>query len=179
MERRSARLIVNTAGGTAGKDAKTYKAALPSSWIHALGLSDENRDMELSFDGDSITISVPETYDSFFSRRAEKKHRLLELRFYDGEMLCNRICADYTSLGIFSERYTDNLVKTAFGKESRPSWESFQQFLAERCVPRQRAGLREYLEALGLDEYDPLAIIKKTGGRMAEDQQWLEIRELA
>ena len=65
MERRSARLIVNTAGGTAGKDAKTYKAALPSSWIHALGLSDENRDMELSFDGDSITISVPETYDSF------------------------------------------------------------------------------------------------------------------
>ena len=45
-------------------------------------------------------------------------------------------------------------------------------------MPRQRAGLREYLEALGLEEYDPLAIIKKTGGRMAEDQQWLEIREL-
>ena len=145
MERRSARLIVSAAGGTAGKDAKTYKAALPSSWIH---------------------------------RRAGKKHRLLELRFYDGEKLCNRICADYTSHDIFSERYTDDLVKTAFGKEVRPSWESFQQFLAERCVPRQRAGLREYLEALGLDEYDPLAIIKKTGGRMAEDQQWLEIREL-
>ena len=51
-------------------------------------------------------------------------------------------------------------------------------FLAERCIPRQRAGLREYLEALGLDEYDPFAIIEKTGGRMAEDQQWLTIEVL-
>jgi hypothetical protein len=31
---------------------------------------------------------------------------------------------------------------------------------------------------LGLDEYDPLAIIEKTGGRMAEDQQWLTIEVL-
>ena len=81
MERQSARLIVNTAGGTAGKDAKTYKAALPSSWIHALGLSDENRDMELSFDGESITISVPETYDAFSSRRAGKNTACLNCGF--------------------------------------------------------------------------------------------------
>lgn len=39
-------------------------------------------------------------------------------------------------------------------------------------------GLREYLEALGLDEYDPVTIIEKTGGRMAEDQQWLTIEVL-
>jgi hypothetical protein len=42
-------------------------------------------------------------------------------------------------------------------------------------VPRQRAGLREYLEALGVDQYDPIAIIEKTAGRMAEDNQWLSI----
>ena len=40
-----------------------------------------------------------------------------------------------------------------------PDWKDFQNFLAECCIPRQRAGLREYLEALGLAEYDPLAII--------------------
>jgi hypothetical protein len=50
--------------------------------------------------------------------------------------------------------------------------------LEERCIPRQRAGLREYLEAHGLDEYDPLAIIKKTKGRMAEDDQWMEVNEV-
>ena len=69
-------------------------------------------------------------------------------------------------------------IKTAFGNNPFPSWKDFQRFLEERCIPRQRAGLREYLEALGLDGYDPLAMIEKTGGRMAEDQQWLAIEVL-
>ena len=34
------------------------------------------------------------------------------------------------------------------------------------------------LEALGLEEYDPLAIIGKTQGRMAEDDQWMEVELL-
>ena len=50
-------------------------------------------------------------------------------------------------------------------------------FLEERCVPRQRDGIQEYLEALGLDEYDPWEIVKHTQGRMAEDQQWIEVVE--
>ena len=50
-------------------------------------------------------------------------------------------------------------------------------FLEERCIPRQRDGIREYLGVLGLDEYDPWEIIKRTKGRMAEDQQWIEVVE--
>ena len=50
-----------------------------------------------------------------------------------------------------------------------------EQHLGDRCIPRQRAGMQKYLEALGLEKYAPLAIIEKTGGRMAEDQQWLSI----
>ena len=66
-------------------------------------------------------------------------------------------------------------MKTAFGTNELPTWEDFELFLEERCVPRERAGLREYLEALGLEEYDPLDIVRKTQGRMAEDDQWLEV----
>lgn len=66
-------------------------------------------------------------------------------------------------------------MKTAFGANELPTWEDFELFLEERCVPRERAGLREYLEALGLEEYDPLDIVRKTQGRMAEDDQWLEV----
>ena len=33
----------------------------------------------------------------------------------------------------------------------------------------------EYLESIGVGEYDPLAIIRKTEGRMAEDDQWMKI----
>ena len=51
-------------------------------------------------------------------------------------------------------------------------------FLEERCIPKERDGIREYLEAIGLNEYDPLEIIKKTKGKMAEDDQWIETEEL-
>ena len=69
-------------------------------------------------------------------------------------------------------------IKTAFGNNLLPNWEDFQRFLEVRCIPQRRAGLQEYLETLGLDEYDPLAIIKKTSGRMAKDQQWRTIEVL-
>ena len=61
------------------------------------------------------------------------------------------------------------------GKNRLPTWEDLQNFLEERCIPRQREGLRAYLDALGLDEYDPWEIVRRTQGRMAEDQQWIEV----
>ena len=105
-------------------------------------------------------------------------HDVRILRFYDGEQLCSSIYADLTKQRIMVENQAVALVKTAFGNNVQPDWADFQDFLSERCIPRQRAGLREYLGALGLEEYDPWAIIEKTGGRMAEDQQWLTIEEL-
>lgn len=104
-------------------------------------------------------------------------HDIRILRLYDGEQLCSSIYADLTDRRIMVENQAVALIKTAFGNNVQPDWADFQDFLSERCVPRQRAGLREYLEVLGLEEYDPLAIIKKTGGRMAEDQQRLTIEE--
>jgi len=50
--------------------------------------------------------------------------------------------------------------------------------LQERCLPKERAGLPEYLETIGVGEYDPVEIINKTAGRMAEDNQWLEMVKL-
>ena len=37
---------------------------------------------------------------------------------------------------------------------------------------------KELLRQLGLTDYDPLQIIEKTRGRMADDEQWLKIRYL-
>ena len=77
-----------------------------------------------------------------------------------------------------AENHTENIIKTAFGKNVAPTWDDLQGFLEERCIARSRAGLREYLETIGVDEYDPIEIIKKTKGRMAEDSQWIEIEDL-
>ena len=73
----------------------------------------------------------------------------------------------------------NDFLCTAFGNNQTPTWEDFQVFLEERCIPRARAGLREYLDTIGVDSYDPLQIIRKTAGRMAEDQRWLKVEEVA
>ncbi|MBO5544018.1 MAG: hypothetical protein J5949_05240 [Oscillospiraceae bacterium] len=179
METRYGKITACRAGGTAGNGAKTYKLSIPSSWVGKLGLDGENRVVVLSFDGDQITVHPVQSMEQYRQARLAAGHALLRLRYYNHDTLCTLIYADRTAKDLRAENYTDQLIKTAFGKNQLPGWEDLEEFLQERCIPRERAGLRQYLEALGLDEYDPLAIIRKTKGRMAEDDQWLEVEELA
>lgn len=176
MERRIAKLIVGKAGGTAGKDSKTYKVSLPSKWVADLGLTDSK--MEMAFDGEKITISPHLPMDKFLERKKSLGHKLIMLEFYDREILCTKIVADFTDKTLSVENTTEHIVKTAFGKNNVPTWENFQIFLEERCIPRSRSGIREYLETIGVEEYNPIEIIKKTSGRMAEDNQWIKLEEI-
>lgn len=176
MDKRIGKIIVGNVGGTAGKTSKNYKISLPSKWINELDLN--NRQVELSFDGEKIIIAPHLNFDDFIKAQKQKNHPLLLMRYYDESTLCTEICADFTDKTLSVRNATDNLVKTAFGKKENPDWEDFQVFLEERCVPRNRSGIREYLEAIGVEEYEPLKIIEKTAGRMAEDNQWLELEEM-
>ena len=174
MEKREGHIIAGKAGGTAGKNAMTYKVSLPSAWLQEMELTGEDRRIELTFDGERITLAP---------RRASMEpvpgHRVVRLKYYDGERLCSTVLADYTEQLVWVENCCADPVKTAFGRNATPTWRDYEAFLAERCVPRARAGLREYLEAIGVSEYDTLAIIRKTAGRMAEDDQWMTVEELA
>lgn len=178
MERRMTKVNISSAGGSASKGSKTCKVTLPTAWVDAMGVTAQRRELELTFDGTKIILSCRLSGPAFAERQLAKGHELRALRFYDRDALCSTIYADYTGQTVVVENQAISPIKTAFGNNPLPTWEDFQSFLAERCIPRQRAGLREYLEALGLDEYDPLAIIEKTGGRMAEDQQWLTVEVL-
>ena len=178
METRLGRITASKAGGTAGIGSKTYKLSLPSSWVSAMDFSDNGGRVILSFDGEAILIQPQQSMEQYRAARLAQGHDLLEIRYYNGDDLCTLIYADKTVRDLRADNQTDNLVKTAFGKNILPSWADLDAFLEERCIPRDRAGLREYLETLGLDEYDPLAIIQKTHGRMAEDDQWMEVDEI-
>ena len=178
MERRIAKMNISSAGGTASTGSKTCKVTLPTSWVEAMGLDENRRELELAFDGTSITLSRRLDSSEFAAQQLAKCREVRVLRLYDGDTLCSTIYADFTGQTLAVENQAVPLVKTAFGNNPLPTWEDFHRFLEERCIPRQRAGLREYLEALGLEEYDPLAIIEKTSGRMAEDQQWLTVEVL-
>ena len=175
METRTANMIISSAGGTAGKGSKTYKLSLPSAWVRQMGLDSQDRQLQMYFDGKSIQICKAQSPAEFAAQQHALGHDVRLLNYYNGAQLCTRIYADFTQQLLKVENLTDRLVKTAFGVNGAPSWQDFQSFLAERCIPRSRAGIREYLETLGLEEYDPFAIICRTQGRMAEDQQWIEV----
>lgn len=178
MEQRSAKINISAAGGSAGAGAKTCKVTLPTAWLSALGLDKERREVILSFDGEQITISPALRIEEYVRKKRSMGHHVLSLRYYDDDRLCTLIYADFTDQTLQVRNDTTDWVKTAFGKKSLPTWSDFLAFLEERCVPKGRAGLQEYLFGIGLDEYDPLEIVRRTEGRMAEDQQWLKIEEM-
>ena len=178
MEKRIAKVNISSAGGTAAQGARTFKVTLPTSWMDALDISADKRELELSFDGKQIVLFRCQTVGEFAAKKLEQGHDVRVFRFFYCDKLCTTICADFTDETLKAENHVDDPVKTAFGNNALPAWEDFQAFLEDRCVPRGRAGLREYLEAIGVGAYDPFEIIKKTAGRMAEDSQWLEVEVL-
>ena len=178
MEQRSAKINFSTAGGSAGRGAKTCKVTLPTAWLSTMGIREDRREVVLSFDGEKITVSPALGIEEYAAQKRAMGHQVYSLEYYDGLRFCTLIYADFTDQTLRAENHTDLLVKTAFGKKTLPTWEDFRAFLEERCVPRGRAGLKEYLADMGLDEYDPLEIIRRTEGRMAEDDQWLKVEVL-
>lgn len=179
IQARKANILINKASGTAGPEGKTYRVALPAVWVKQLGITEEDREVLLQFDGECITIhrAASANYDDFMADACSREHDLLILHFYDGKMLCTKICADRTTRRLAIENLVSDPLSTAFGVNQAPAWDDLNAFLESRCIPRQRDGLQYYLAELGLDRYDPLAIIRKTDGRMAEDACWIKIVE--
>ena len=176
METRNAKLIVNKSGGTASEKSKTYRVTIPNSWVEQLGISEDNREIELSFNGSEITVRRKQTMQEY--KDTHNRNKLLQLQFFHGDSLCTTILADETAEKVLIENHTSDPLYTAFGVNENPGWQDYQSFLEERCIPKSRAGLKEYLNAIGVDEYNPVEIIRKTKGKMAEDQSWLEVTEL-
>ena len=91
------------------------------------------------------------------------------------EECCTQMLVDFRRERIEVINTTGDIIHRAFGIKAKPTWDDFMEFLEDRCFPRTRAHMRLILEDLGLDFYDPLAIVEKTQGRMAEDFQWIDI----
>ena len=162
--KRLAKLIVNKSGGTAAEGARTYRVTLPNEWVRLIGLGDENRECEISLEGGGIFIKPKEL----------ETHDIVRITVYENDTLLSVITADYTNKCVWTSDHTDDILRKPFGN-SLPTWEVYEDYLESRCMPRTRAGLKDYLDQIGVYEYEPLEIIRKTGGRMAEDYIRLEV----
>lgn len=117
-------------------------------------------------------------FAEFLEASRHAGHKVLLLSCYSGDALCARIAADETKKTVCVENLSADCLKLPFGNNKNPIWKDYQHFLEDRCIPKTRAGLQEYLEAIGVDSYEPLEIIRKTQGRMAGDDLWLTMEEI-
>lgn len=99
----------------------------------------------------------------------------LRMDFMYNDEICSIIDVDFKNQKVYVENITDKVILRAFGVKLHPDWEDFQYFLESRCFPRTRSHAKEILRANGMDFYDPLQIIEKTEGRMAEDHHWIRL----
>lgn len=87
---------------------------------------------------------------------------------------CTVIDVDFLNQKIMIQNKTKDVLRRAFGIIEVPTWNDFNEFLKERCFPSTRGNAKDILKQLQLTSYDPLQIVEKTKGRMAEDDMWLK-----
>lgn len=122
-------------------------------------------------------VSRPTVYKYIGAKKRWEEDNFIKMRMdfmYDDE-LCSVIDVDFRNQKVYVENKTDEIILTAFGVNKNPDWETFNEFLESRCVPRTRCQIKEILRENGMDFYEPLQIIEKTQGRMAEDHHWIRI----
>lgn len=100
----------------------------------------------------------------------------MQIRYMYKNRLCTIINVDFAHETVGVVNLTEDVLHRAFGVVAQPTWQQFMDFLAERCFPATRANAKALLKELGLTAYDPLQIVEKTAGRMAEDDLWMQFR---
>ena len=70
MEVRDAKVIFNKSGGTSSQGGYTTRVTIPISWIKQMGISPDDREITISFDGDKIDGKIFVIYLVFFCQNS-------------------------------------------------------------------------------------------------------------
>lgn len=106
-----------------------------------------------------------------------EKHTPLRMYYMYKNKKCTLIDIDDAKQFVSIKNFTDDIMFRAFGVNDDPTYLDYLEFLESRCFPRTRDKIKIILEELEIPFYDPFLIIKKTEGRMAEDDFWIYIED--
>lgn len=56
MDKVKRNIMINKAGGTAGKNSVNYRVSLPAPWLKDMGITEYSKEVVLEFDGKQICI---------------------------------------------------------------------------------------------------------------------------
>lgn len=118
-----------------------------------------------------LRMLTPEYVESI--KVPEKAYPLRLWYMYENEP-CTVIDVSDSKKKIKIKNFTDNMQFRAFGVNTEPTYEDYEEFLESRCFPKTRDKMKLILKDLELPFYDPFMIIQKTEGRMAEDDFWIK-----
>jgi transcriptional regulator with XRE-family HTH domain len=99
----------------------------------------------------------------------------LRLWYMFKDEVCTIIDVDEKNRKVEIFNYTNDLIFRAFGNNEYPNYDEYQGFIESRCFPKSRDNLKIYLRELDIPFYEPLMIIEKTLGKMADDDFWINI----
>ena len=99
----------------------------------------------------------------------------LRIWYMYGQNVCTLIDVNECERKVKVKNYTEKIMFRAFGVVENPDYQQYQEFLESRCFPESRDKMKLVLKDLELPFYDPILIIEKTEGRMAEDDFWIRI----
>ena len=101
--------------------------------------------------------------------RIPDKRLKMRLCYMYEDSVCTIIDVDENRRKVEINNYTDDPQFRAFGVNESPSYDDYEEFVASRCFPKDRDKMKLELKRLDIPFYDPILIIEKTEGRMAED----------
>ena len=99
----------------------------------------------------------------------------MRLYYMYNEMVCTVIDVNEINRNITIRNYIDNPLFRAFGVNTQPDYDDYEEFLKSRCFPESRDKMKIELERLGIPFYDPILIIEKTQGRVEGDNFSIKI----
>lgn len=127
--------------------------------------------------GPIVTLTEILLRNPLIARSLELPDSRLRLRLFYmyKSTVCTVIDVDEAKREVRIRNYIDKPFYRAFGVNTEPSFEDYENFLESRCFPRERDMMKLELKRLDIPFYDPIMIIEKTQGRMAEDDFWIRI----
>lgn len=99
----------------------------------------------------------------------------LRLYYMFHQEICTIIDVNEREKEVVLHNFVDENIYRAFGVIEKPTFDQYIDFLKSRCFPEDRNHLKLYLKELNIPFYEPLLIIEKTNGRMADDDFWIKI----
>ena len=115
-----------------------------------------------------------QTVSKYLNPKLEQGYSM-RMYFMKNQYVCTMIDINFLDKKIKILNRTSDIFERAFGVKEDPNWNDFEYFIRERCFPESRGNKKELLKNLSIDNYDPIRIIEKTEGRMANDNQYIEI----